>query len=117
MLVRDRSGILKLFTMKLFYHFLVFVFVSLLLVACANIFTTDSKTSFSNKPSGLNHDNHSDNSLKEPTANVAERFKYKRFLKGRRWTDNQCYYQDILHFKSIQLAIHQIATVNNIYKN
>jgi hypothetical protein len=29
--------------MKLFYHFLIFVFVSLVLVVCARIFTTDSE--------------------------------------------------------------------------
>ena len=42
--------------MKLFYHFLIFVFVSLLLIACAHLFTTDDEgKTFNNKPSGSEH--------------------------------------------------------------
>jgi hypothetical protein len=42
--------------MKLFYHFLIFVFVSLLLIACASIFTNDDEEKTLNtKPSGLEH--------------------------------------------------------------
>jgi len=108
--------------MKLFYHFLIFVFVSLLLVACANIFTTNSKAPFSDKPSGLNRDNsnHADGLQRtkgERTADIAESFNYRSLLKARRWTDNQCYYKDVFGFKNIQTAIRQIAGISNIYKN
>lgn len=34
--------------MKLFYHFLFFVFASLILLACANMFNSDGKTGTSN---------------------------------------------------------------------
>jgi hypothetical protein len=46
--------------MKLFYHFLIFVFVSLLLVACANIFTNNDEGKTLNiRPSGFEY-NHND---------------------------------------------------------
>ncbi|MDN5287832.1 MAG: hypothetical protein JWR38_4106 [Mucilaginibacter sp.] len=42
--------------MKLFYHFLIFVFVSLLLVACAHMFSNDDEgKTLNNRPSGLEH--------------------------------------------------------------
>jgi hypothetical protein len=82
--------------MKLFYHFLIFVFASLVLIACANIFTTDSDTkNLNHEPSGLKHghSNRSDSSAKADKRNnpyVITSFNYKKLLKTKRWTDKQC---------------------------
>ncbi|MEN0052760.1 MAG: hypothetical protein AAGC65_03790 [Mucilaginibacter sp.] len=82
--------------MKLFYHFLIFVFVSLLLIACANLFTTDREKELNQVPSGSKHSHSSrlDSSVKTDKQNntpyIITSFNYKNFLKGRRWTDKQC---------------------------
>jgi hypothetical protein len=82
--------------MKLFYHFLIFVFASLILIACANIFNSDSETRNSNHaPSALKHGSNSriDSSAKSAKQNnpyVITTVSYKRLLKTKRWTDRQC---------------------------
>jgi len=96
--------------MKLFYHFLVFVFVSLLLIACANIFTTDHKEkALNNEPSVLKRKgNKPDVSVKASPPNspyILASFNYKNILKGKRWMDNQCDYKNNFYIKNIQLVI------------
>jgi len=79
----------KLFTMKLFYHFLIFVFVSLMLVACAKIFTSDSEIkSFNNQPSEVKQE-HNDQpgsaapvDVKKGTFTITD-FNYKNLLKTK----------------------------------
>jgi hypothetical protein len=96
--------------MKLFYHFLVFVFVSLLLIACANIFTTDHKVkALNNEPSVLKRKGSKpDVSVKADSKNspyILAGFNYKNILKGKRWMDNQCDYKNNFYIKNIQLVI------------
>jgi hypothetical protein len=96
--------------MKLFYHFLVFVFVSLLLIACANIFTTDHKVkALNSEPSVLKRKgNEPDVSAKAGSKNgpyILAGFNYKNILKGKRWIDNQCDYKNNFYIKNIQLVI------------
>jgi len=82
--------------MKLFYHFLIFVFASLILVACANIFTTNPETkTLNHEPSEVkhNHNNQSDSAgqaNKRDSPYVITSLNYRSLLKGKRWTDNQC---------------------------
>lgn len=101
--------------MKLFYHFLVFVFVSLLLIACANIFTSDRNVkTMNNEPQGLKHEhnNKRDGSVKNQVKNdpyIITSFNYKNLLKGKRWTDNQCEDNGNFYLKNIQMVIREFS--------
>ena len=63
--------------MKLFYHFLIFVFVSLVLLACANVFNSDGKMGDAN-----NEPSTSENSqnIQPPNDSVAEAGKGGRSM-------------------------------------
>jgi len=111
----------KLFTMKLFYHFLIFVFVSLMLVACAKIFTSDSEIkSFNNQPSGIKQE-HSDQPDSAAPADVKEGaftitdFNYKNLLKTKRWADNQSVYNNVFYIKNVQMAINRLGRYTQQY--
>jgi hypothetical protein len=100
--------------MKLFYHFLIFVFVSLILVACAKIFTSDSEIkSFNSPPSEieqqLDHqpDSATQANLKKDFPTISK-FSVKGLLKTKRWTDNQCDYNSVFYIKNVQLAINRL---------
>jgi len=111
----------KLFTMKLFYHFLIFVFVSLMLVACAKIFTSDSEIkSFNNQPSEVKQE-HNDQpgsaapaDVKEGTFTITD-FNYKNLLKTKRWADNQCDYNSVFYIKNVQMAINRLGRYTQQY--
>lgn len=107
----------KLFTMKLFYHFLIFVFVSLVLVACAQIFSSDDEMkSFNNQPSEIKQQENQGGNRPDSTAQVdlkkdfftITNFNYSNLLKKRRWIDNQCVYNSVFYIKNVQMAINQL---------
>ena len=100
--------------MKLFYHFLIFVFVSLVLVACAKIFTSDNEIkTFNNKPSEIKqeHNNQPDSiaqtDLKQDFS-IITNFNYKSLLKTKRWADNQSNYNSVFYIKNVQMAINRL---------
>lgn len=111
----------KLFTMKLFYHFLIFVFVSLMLIACAKIFTSDSEIkSFNNQPSEVKQE-HNDQSDSVALVDVKKgdftitNFNYKNLLKTKRWADNQSVYNNVFYIKNVQMAINRLGRYTQQY--
>ncbi|SDD81732.1 hypothetical protein SAMN05216464_102667 [Mucilaginibacter pineti] len=63
--------------MKLFYHFLIFVFVSLVLLACANVFNSDGRMDDTNiEPSTSENSKN----IKQPNDSVAEAGKSSRAM-------------------------------------
>lgn len=103
--------------MKLFYHFLIFVFVSLVLVACAQIFSSDDEMkSFNNQPSEIKQQENQGGNRPDSTAQVdlkkdfftITNFNYSNLLKKRRWIDNQCVYNSVFYIKNVQMAINQL---------
>nr|MBB6148656.1 hypothetical protein [Mucilaginibacter sp. SP1R1] len=91
--------------MKLFYHFLIFVFVSLLLVACANIFNTDNKIQ-NDGPSWLEHSfnqNDSDSSIKVNGKNspYVRAGLNDELLKGKALINDQFNYTYNIYLKNI----------------
>lgn len=92
--------------MKLFYHFLIFVFVSLVLVACANLFAHDGEGKM---PAGFEQEEQFDDSV--GTVNQTHgpytlaSINYQSLLKGKRWTDNKCYYMNNFCLQNVQTAI------------
>lgn len=100
--------------MKLFYHFLIFVFVSLVLVACAKIFTSDSEIKSFNSPppeieQQLDHqpDSAAQAALKKDFSTITN-FNIKNLLKTKRWTDNQCDYNSVFYIKNVQMAVNRL---------
>jgi len=111
----------KLFTMKLFYHFLIFVFVSLILVACAKIFTSDTEIKLFNiQPSEVKQqqdvqpDNAVQADLKKDFFTITN-FTYKNLLKTKRWADNQCDYNSVFYIKNVQMAINCLGQYSSQY--
>ncbi|SDP80329.1 hypothetical protein SAMN05428975_2857 [Mucilaginibacter sp. OK268] len=111
----------KLFTMKLFYHFLIFVFVSLILVACAKIFTSDTEIKSSNiQPSEVKQqqdvrpDSAVQADLKKDFFTITN-FNYKNLLKTKRWADNQCDYNGVFYIKNVQMAINRLGRYTSQY--
>jgi|GEM_PF-6842388 len=105
----------KLFTMKLFYHFLILVFVSLILVACARIFTSDSEIkTFNSQPSEIKQqqDHQADSvaqvDLKGDFPTITN-FDYRSLLKTKRWTDNQCGFNSVFYIKNVQMVMNHLS--------
>lgn len=114
----------KLFIMKLFYHFLIFVFVSLVLVACAQIFSSDDEIkSYNNQPSEIKQQDNQNINQPDSTAQAdlkkdfftTTNFNYRNLLKKRRWTDNQCDYNSVFYIKNVQMAINHLGRYTQQY--
>jgi hypothetical protein len=102
----------KAITMKLFYHFLIFVFASLVLVACARIFTSDSEAKVFNTIPADSKQEYKPDSVEKTNVKkdlfTITNFDYKNILKTKRWTDNQCNYNSIFYIRNVQMAINQL---------
>ncbi|MEZ2334514.1 hypothetical protein AB6735_02730 [Mucilaginibacter sp. RCC_168] len=107
--------------MKLFYHFLIFVFVSLALVACAKIFTSDSEIkTFNNLPSEIKYqDNNQPDSVAQTDLkknfSMISGFSYKSLLKTKRWADNQYNYNSVFYIKNVQMVINRLGQYTQQY--
>jgi hypothetical protein len=102
----------KAATMKLFYHFLIFVFVSLILVACANLFANDGEGRiFDNQPSDLKQKQNDqfDDSVEAaspaPSPYALASINYQHLLKEKDNAENKCYYMDNFYLQNIQMLI------------